>query len=179
VWNVAEWVTARHADTQLSAIAECLGQFKSAHASRGFLYPPYFDWGGSHMSIDTFQKDYGIPVVLAAQKQDLPGQVARFADLLGQGRAMIRIGSALEYDLQNAQWDKDARIDGRFKWSSAVHPDAADAGRYGLQAYVDHYRPPTVKVDDSDPFEAKMRRMEEAAKEGPRNYFLDRIRGTA
>ena len=177
VWHVDEWVTARNAETQLSQIAEKLGEFKKKWG--GYLYAPFFDWGGSQMTIDTFRKDHGIPVVLAAQKQDLPGQVARFADLLGQGRAMIRIGSALEWDLQNARFDADARIDGRYKWSSDVHPDAADAARYGLQAYVDHFREPLSKTPDLDPFEARMRRFDEQAQHTPGNYFSARIRGTA
>ncbi len=177
VWHVDEWVTERHAETQLSQIADKLGEFKKKWG--GFLYPPYFDWGGSQMTIDTFKRDHGIPVVLAARKQDLPGQVARFADLLGQRRAMIRIGSALEYDLQNARFNPDARVEGRYEWTSDVHPDAADAGRYGLQAYVDHYRPPVVKIADTDPFESRMRQLESLAAEEPRGYFAGRIRGTA
>lgn len=175
VWHVDEWCTKRHSDTSWADIGAQLAQFKARYS---YMYPPYYDAGGSQMTIDTFKRDYGIPVILAAQKQDMPGQVARFADLLGQGRAMIRIGSALEYDLQNARFDTDARIEGRYKWTADVHPDAADAARYGLQAYNDHYHPPASKIAlNPDPFERDMRRMEEAAKRQGGNYFADRIRG--
>lgn len=177
VWHVDEWVTARNAETQLSQIAEKLGEFRKKWG--GYLYAPFFDWGGSQMTIDTFRKDHGIPIVLAAKKQDLAGQVARFADLLGQRRAMIKIGSALEYDLQNARFNPDARAEGRYEWTADVHPDAADAARYGLQAYVDHYRPPVVEVDSGDPFEARMKFLEQKAQHTPGNYFSARIRGTA
>lgn len=177
VWHVDEWVTERNAGTTWSEIAEHLARFKKE--CRGFLYPPRFDGGGSQMTVDTFGRDYGIPIVQAAQKIDLPGQVARFADLLGQRRAKIRIGSALEKDLQDARWDGDARQEGRYRWTSDCHPDAADAARYGLQVYVDHFREPPSKTPDLDPFEAKMRQLEEKAQHTPGNYFSARIRGTA
>lgn len=157
VWHVYEWVTERNANTTWAQIGAELGRIRERWNPHAWFY----DAGGSKMTLDLFMRDYGIPVVKAAVKADLPGQVARFADLLALGRARIRIGSALEYDLVRAQWDRDARLQGRYSWSSICHPDAADAARYGLQAYYDAFRP-------SDPqavYLEGVRRAEEMARE--------------
>lgn len=137
VWHVYEWVTERNAGTTWAQIGAELGKIRERWNPHAWFY----DAGGSKMTLDLFHRDYQIPVVKAAIKADLPGQVARFADLLAKGQARIRIGSALEHDLQRAQWDKDARVQGLYRWSAICHPDAADAGRYGLQAFWDVYKP--------------------------------------
>jgi hypothetical protein len=137
VYHVYEWVTARNAGTTWAQIGAELGRIRERWNPHAWFY----DAGGSKMTLDTFNRDYGIPVVKAAVKSDLPGQVARFADLLAKGQAHIRIGSALEQDLIRAQWDRDARAKGLYRWSSVCHPDAADAARYGLQAYWDAFKP--------------------------------------
>jgi hypothetical protein len=137
VYHVYEWCTARNAGTTWAQIGAELGKINARWSPHAWFY----DAGGSKMTLDVFQRDYEIPIINAARKADLPGQVARFADLLALGRAKIIIGSALEHDLQRAQWDRDARIQGRYVWSSICHPDAADAARYGLQAYWDAFTP--------------------------------------
>lgn len=137
VYQVYEWVTDRNAGTTWAQIGAELGRIKERWNPHAW----YYDAGGSKMTLDLFQRDYGIPLIKAAVKSDLPGQVARFADLLAKGQAKIRVGSALEGDLQRAQWDRDARIQGLYRWSAICHPDAADAARYGLQAYWDSYKP--------------------------------------
>jgi hypothetical protein len=137
VYHVYEWVTERNAGTTWAQIGAELGKINQRWQPHAW----YYDAGGSKMTLDTFGRDYDIPVINAARKADLPGQVARFADLLALGRARIIIDSALESDLQRAQWDRDARLQGLYRWSAICHPDAADAARYGLQAYWDAYRP--------------------------------------
>jgi len=135
VYQIYEWVTERNAGTTWAQIGAELGRIRERWNPMAW----YYDAGGSKMTLDLFARDYGIPIVKAAVKSDLPGQVARFADLLAKGQAKIRIGSALESDLQRAQWDRDARLQGRYSWSAICHPDAADAARYGLQAYWDAF----------------------------------------
>lgn len=138
VYHVHEWVTERNANTTWSQIAEQLKIINQRFRPHAW----YYDAGGSKMTLDLFLRDYGVPVVHAAVKSDLPGQVARMADLLALGRAKIMIGSALEADLLRARWDADARAKGLYRWSSVWHPDAADAARYGLRAYLDEYEKP-------------------------------------
>ncbi len=145
IWHVYEWVTERNAGTTWSQIGEELGRINKRWSPHAWFY----DAGGSKMTLDLFARDYGVPVVKAAAKADLAGQVARFADLLAKGEAHIRIGSALESDLQRAQWDSDARIQGLYRWSAICHPDAADAARYGLQAYFDLFRPVVAETADA------------------------------
>ena len=136
-WQVYEWVTERNAGTTWDQIGAELGRIRERWNPHAWFY----DAGGSKMTLDVFGRDYGVRVVQAAIKADLPGQVARFATLLAKGHAKVRIGSALEHDLQRAQWDRDARVQGRYAWSAICHPDAADAARYGLQAFWDAYKP--------------------------------------
>lgn len=138
VFQVAEHVWPRNAGATLGDLAKVLGGFRQQFNPSWWFY----DAGSSQMTIDTFGRDYGIPVIQAAKKVDLPGQVARFADLLGQGRCHIIAGSQLEEDLLKARWDQDARAKGHYRWSSQWHPDVADAARYGLQGYFDMYQAP-------------------------------------
>lgn len=154
VYHVYEVVTERNANWTWSQIGAELGKIRERWNPAYW----YYDAGGSKMTLDLFTRDYSIPVVKAANKADLPGQVARFADLLGRGQAKIRVGSALEDDLQRAQWDKDARLQGLYRWSAICHPDAADAARYGLQAYFDAYQaPPPPPKDDTERHRAQIR----------------------
>ncbi|HVQ52662.1 MAG TPA: hypothetical protein VMS92_21715 [Mycobacterium sp.] len=159
IYHVHEWVTERNADAKWSDVAAELGRinerWKPAHW--------YYDAGGSQMTLDTFLRDYGVPVVAAAKKSDLAGQVGRMADLLALGRAKVRIGSALETDLLRARWDQDARAKGLYRWSSAWHPDAADAARYALAGYWDSYVQPKPKPTQ-DPWEQEAARDEELSR---------------
>lgn len=155
VYHVYEWVTERNSGTTWDQIGAELGRIRERWNPGAW----YYDAGGSKMTLDVFARDYGVPVVKAAVKADLPGQVSRFANLLAKGQAKIRIGSALEHDLQRAQWDRDARIQGRYAWSAICHPDAADAARYGLQAYWDAYRPQLEPAQAA--YLAEVRRAEE------------------
>lgn len=158
VYHVYEWVTERNAGTTWAQIGAELGRIRQRWNPGAW----YYDAGGSKMTLDLFMRDYGIPVIKAAVKADLPGQVARFADLLAKGEAKIRIGSALESDLQRAQWDKDARLQGLYRWSAICHPDAADAARYGLQAFWDAYQP--QKDEATRKYLASVRHAEELAR---------------
>lgn len=179
VYQVYEWVTPRNSNTHLSDIAR---ELQTIH--RRFVNIPwwYMDMGGSNMAIDTFTRDYGLPVVAAAKKVDRTAQVKRLADLLYAGRAKIRIGSQLEQDLQKAAWDKDARAVGKYEWSSAWHPDVADAGRYGIQGYFDSYQAPKV-IEDARTADARREaelwksKLVEPVKFGPKKSGLDDMFG--
>ncbi len=149
LYHVYEWVTKRDSGTHLSDIARELQIINQRFSPIPWWY---MDMGGSGMAIDTFSRDYGLPVVHAAKKVDRVGQVKRLADLLNAGRAKIIIGSQLEQDLIKSSWDKDARAVGKYEWSSQWHPDVADAGRYAAQGYFDSYvaRPPAVDKRQAD-----------------------------
>lgn len=138
VWQVAEWVTPKAANALQS-------QWMAIMAELTRRFPKmcrwYYDAGSSQTTIDTVQRDYGIPVILPANKASLKGQVDRFADLLGCGRAHVIAGSKLEEDLLKCRWDPDARAKGLWRWSSTWHGDVADAARYALQGYFDITQP--------------------------------------
>ena len=143
VWHVHEKVWPKDSRATWKDLATELGIIRAKFNPSQWFY----DAGSSQMTIDTFAADYGIPVILAAKKTDMPGQVARFSDLLSQGRAHILAGSALEEDLRKTRWDQEARGKGQYKWSHHWHPDVADAARYGLQAYFDMYQAPDTRTD--------------------------------
>ncbi len=142
IYQVYEWVTGKNSFTHLSDIAKQLQVINERFKPIPWWY---MDMGGSAMAIDTFSRDYGLPIVHAAKKVDRVGQVKRLADLLQAGRAKIIVGSQLETDLMRASWDKDARAVGKYEWSSQWHPDVADAGRYAIQGYFDSYQMPVVR----------------------------------
>lgn len=158
VYQVYEFVTKRDSATSMSDIAIELSKIAKKF---GVMRIPYWymDMGGSKVSIDTFQRDYGVPIVHAAKKGDRRFQVDRFSNLMATGKCKIIIGSALEEDLQRTEWDKDKREQGKFEWSNNWHPDVADAGRYGLAGYFDMFQPTKPK---ESPREAMIRVEEEA-----------------
>jgi hypothetical protein len=139
VYQVAEWVSPTNAGTVWSDVGRKLQFFNKKYP----LSRCYTD--GTPMTIDTFSRDFGVPVLEAAKKRDRKGQVMRTNDLLQRGVLHINIGSELEGDLLKTQWDKDSLARGQPEWSSANHPDVADAMRYALQAYFDQYEAPKQK----------------------------------
>ena len=139
VYQVAEWVSSTNAGTVWSDVGRQLQFFNKRYP----LSRCYTD--GTPMTIDTFGRDFGVPVLEAAKKRDRKGQVMRTNDLLQRGLLRIKVGSELEGDLLKTQWDKDSLARGTPEWSSANHPDVADAMRYALQAYFDSYVAPRPK----------------------------------
>lgn len=122
----------------------------------------HYDAGSSQNELDTFQNDYGLPVIKAANKADFPGQVRRNNDLLQKGLLKVMIGSKLEEDYQKARFDPDARARGQWKWSSQWHPDPSEAARYALQgyfaAYVEPEEPRSPEEVDRERAELSQRR---------------------
>jgi hypothetical protein len=137
VHEVFEWTTPRGAHATWGHIA-AVAAVVQRHFPTGWWF---YDAGSSKNELDTFQRDYGIPVIKAANKTDLPGQVRRNNDLLTQGRVKVMKGGALEEDYMRGRWDPDARGRGLYRWASQWHPDASEAGRYGLQGYFDAFAP--------------------------------------
>lgn len=143
IYQVYEWVTKRNSETSLGDIADQLAIINKRWSPIPWWY---IDMGGSNMAVDTFTRDYGLPVIHAAKKTDRFMQVKRLADLVAKGRAKVIIDSQLEMDLQRAQWDK-SKLPARHEWSSFWHPDVADAARYAVQGYFDCYAAPAAKED--------------------------------
>jgi hypothetical protein len=147
---VFDWTSERGARLSWKQIAEVLAIVQAKFAPTWWFY----DAGSSQNELDTFTADYGVPVIKAANKADLPGQVRRFNDLLTQGNAKVMEGSPLEEDLMSAKWDADARARGQWKWSNQYHPDPSEAARYGLAGYFDSFAPsdsrtPQQKAEES------------------------------
>lgn len=152
VQHLFEWSTPRNSVAKLSHVGAV-----SAIAQR-YYSPAWWTWDApGKLEIDTFGRDYGIGAVKAANKVDMPGQVRRCNDLLEQGRFDVMSGSALETDYQRAVWDKNARANGIWRWSSAWHPDPAESARYTLAPYWDSFEardPRTPQERDRDAFVA-------------------------
>jgi hypothetical protein len=155
VQHVFDWSSPRGARLSTGQMFAILGlayaRLGLHGGPRGGVVKCRYDAGSSQNTIDNLQGDYGIPVVLAARKTDLKGQVDRNNDLLDQSRAKIMIGSALEQDYQRARWDKTALAAGSRSWAATWHPDPSEAARYALQDYYDAYEaPPPPPADDAE-----------------------------
>lgn len=140
VKHVFDWTTPRGAQLTTGQIFAMAALANRMFA--GAIISWRYDAGSSQNTIDNLLNDYGIPLVLAAKKADLKGQVDRNNDLLNQGRAKIMIGSALEQDYQRARWDKAALERQQHKWAGTWHPDPSEAARYALQDYFDAFSKP-------------------------------------
>lgn len=147
--HVFDWTSKRKqrltTGQMFSVLGFCYRMLSKAGGSRGGVVSCRYDAGSSQNTIDNLQKDFGVPVVKAAKKADLKGQVDRNNTLLEEARALVMQGSALEQDYERARWDKEARARAQYKWAAAWHPDASEAARYALQDYFDSYQPPKVE----------------------------------
>lgn len=101
-----------------------------------------WDPGSGKMEIDTFQADYGLPVIRAANKADAPGQIRRNNDLLTKGLLKTMIGSAAEQDYRKARRDPNSPASGPWKWASQWHPDPSESKRYAIGLYYSEYAAP-------------------------------------
>lgn len=133
VQHVFEWVSPKGAHLTWDQ----LGQVLAVVAERYDVYHWHYDAGSSKNELDTFQRVYGVPVIKAANKSDLAGQVRLMNSLLTTGRLKVMAGSSLEEDMRKARWDQDARAKGLWRWASSWHPDPADAARYAARPYFD------------------------------------------
>lgn len=103
--------------------------------------------------IDTFRRDYGLPVIKCAVKGDRHGQVRRKNDLLHRGVLRVMLGSGWEEDMLRAKRDKTAQERGVFEFDSHWHPDPAEAGRYALQGYFEQPADAPPPPKPANPYE--------------------------
>jgi hypothetical protein len=155
LYQVAEWVTPRKANAEWS---DCKHVLEVLDARYKTIISAFYDAGGSLATLDVFGRHTGFPVLKAAAKADLRGQVDRLADLFGTSQAFVLADSQLENDVKLAAWDAKAREEGQFKWSSqGIHPDVADAARYGAQSYFNYAAPAASKLTPEEREEAEWR----------------------
>jgi hypothetical protein len=153
VQHVFDWTSPRAARLSTGQMFAVLGlayrMLTRVGGRLGGVVKCRYDAGSSQNTIDNLQGDYGIPLVLAAKKTDLLGQVNRNNDMLTESRAQIMIGSALEQDYMRARWDRAALARTQRVWARLWHPDASEAARYALQDYFDAYvEPEKPPADD-------------------------------
>lgn len=101
-----------------------------------------WDPGAGKMELDTFQQDYNLPIVRAANKADAAGQIRRLNDLMLKGLYQEMIGSAAEQDFKRSRRDPNAPKAGPWKWASQWHPDPSESTRYSVGGYFSEYVPP-------------------------------------
>ena len=165
VQQVFEWVSDRGARHTWNQLGEVLG-FIAARWNCSFWH---YDAGSSKNELDTFQRLYGVPVIKAAEKSDLVGQVRMVSGLLTSGKYKVMRGSKLQEDYEKSRWDQDALARGQYRWASAWHPDPADASRYSLRPYFDAYQKPdtrTVQEVRRDQEKERIERILEASRNG-------------
>lgn len=147
VQHLFDWTSdpaMKHTTSEMYAVAGLANRNYGGAHGRG-LYPWKHDAGSARNTIDNLQRDFGIPIVLAARKGSLKDGVDRVNTLLREGRLMLMIGSSWEEDAQKARRDPDAWARGKFQWASTWHPDASEAGRYALEHYFDGYEAPPAR----------------------------------
>lgn len=142
VQQLFDWASPRNAHlswNDLGLVCRVISQ----HFQTGL----WFYDSNSNNELDTFQRLYGVPVVQAAKKADLDGQVRLYNALLTSGKyKAIRDGQVAQ-DMRRAQWDKAALARGVRQWPRGpLHPDASEASRYSLRPYFDGYVPPDTRT---------------------------------
>lgn len=110
---------------------ELLDILQQVHDHYPFINRWVYDSDASKTEHDTLGREYGIPLIAAANKNQMVEQVRRLSDLLRRGIPKIMIGSAVEDDFNRAMWDPRELAKG--KWKLAIGPnkvDASEAFRY-------------------------------------------------
>lgn len=131
-----EWTTVKGRGTEWS---ELIKEVNHAFKILGPM-PVSIDMGGNKMAAEIVTRDFGVVATNTPDKSGRKDQVTRQNDLLSRGRKKVMRGSDLAGDYQKTQWDKAKREKGTWDWSSHNHPDAADASRYGDQAFFNAFK---------------------------------------
>ncbi|HEY6875562.1 MAG TPA: hypothetical protein VI384_04310 [Candidatus Dormibacteraeota bacterium] len=152
VQHVFEWATPRKANVSWGQMGLVCGIVQRRFRPGWWFY----DAGSSKNELDVFRRDHNIPVIKAAEKSDLPGQVRRNNGLLTEGKLLVMNGSALAEDYTKARWDPDARAKGLWRWASAWHPDPSEAMRYTLGPYFDAFEKPDPRSREEREHDAFM-----------------------
>lgn len=135
--HLFDWTTLRKSHVSTGDMFAVLGLAYKAFLRYGEALNPRYDAGSSQNTIDNLQNDYGLPLVLAAKKSDLIGQVNRFNDLMTEAKLKVMLGSAMEQDLQRSRWNKAALERHVREWDRSHHPNASEGGRYAIQDYFE------------------------------------------
>lgn len=159
VQHLFDWTSARKAFCSTGDMFAVLGLAYRAFLRWGEALNPHYDAGSSTNTIDNLEGDYGVPLVLAAKKADMRGQIDRFNDLLTESKMSVMEGSAMEQDLVRARRNKAAAERQEWVWDRAHHPDASEAGRYAVADYFDADIPkqpgPPAPYGYQEPFATK------------------------
>ncbi len=143
IQHLFDWTSAPgagYSQGEMFAVAGLARRMYGAGHGRGILAMKW-DAGSSPNAIDTLQRDFGIPIVLAARKGDRKAGVDRVNTTLNDGRLMIMQGSSVQEDMQKARWDKDIRERGGWDFDRVWHPDASESLRYAMEHYFDAFVP--------------------------------------
>lgn len=128
IWHVADVVTDAGAGGSFDDTADRLVELDERYQP----VKTFYDYGSAKKALPTFyRRDKAIRVEPVPFK-DLDVEISRVNSLLLCGRLMVRQGSDLELDLMTVTWDDRARAVGRHQYTSACHPDVADAMRAAL-----------------------------------------------
>jgi hypothetical protein len=107
----------------------------------------WFYDSNSNNELDVFNRLYGVPVVQAAKKADMLGQVRLYNALLTSGKYKAIRDGQVAGDLRRAQWERNALARGEHKWPKGPqHPDASEASRYSLSPYFNGYVEPDTRT---------------------------------
>jgi len=153
IQHLVDWVSPAGARLTWGQVMRVLGSFVAK-------YYPTLMWRydtNSDTELDTFGHQYGVPVIRAAKKADMDGQIRRNNDLLEDGVLAVMDGSNLATDYARAKLKDGA-------WQ-AYHPTASECGRYALGFYWEKHVPPKPKKT-LDPFERERERLDALVKKG-------------
>jgi hypothetical protein len=168
--QLAEWVTANGADPLQSTWVQVVTFLLDKY---GPTLPRYvcYDATGAQSVIDFTYRNTQMYIRPALKG---PGSkkagVDRMNDVFSQRQCMVIKGGALEEDLVKSKWSVLARNANKWEWASDWHPDVADAGRYGLEKFLQTAEPD--KVDEYAHLAGDAKIIQQAAAEA-RQSFAD------
>lgn len=172
VQKVFEWSTPRGAGMSLGQIAVWMAVANQHYDSDCWFWDP----GSGKMEIDTFQGDYGLPVIRAAAKPEVAPNIRRVNDLMTKGQYQEMIGSAAEQDFTKARRDPNTPASSPWRWAPGHHPDPSESTRYAINGYYDEYEPPKppkpIEVQKRERWQKKLHRAQ-ATKQATRDIEDD------
>ncbi len=149
IQHLVDWTSPRNARLTWGDVMRVLGKVVALrYPTRHWRYDT-----NSDTELDTFGHEYGVPVIRAAKKADMKGQIRRFNDVLKPGTFAAMLGSSMVQDFERAQLDDTGN------WTAAYHPTGSEAGRYALGAYWELHKAPPPPPTKLDPFDKEAARL--------------------
>jgi hypothetical protein len=174
VYHVFDYTSERDAHLSWGELMPIVGIVQSHYPVVRVVY----DSDASKTEHDTLGRDYGIPLIAAANKTQMVEQVRRLSDLLLRDKVKVMRGSHVADDFTRAQWDQRELAKGKWKLAiGSAKVDASEALRYAIGEWFDISVAPSPPKTNVEQIELMLKGPEPTVQYGPETTDPTPFRG--